>query len=70
MTILGMYGRVHSIQKPTLDLPEDLKGKISRLASTRGISEAQLIRDALSRMVETVQSTSRAVSAKASKSAK
>jgi len=47
-TILEMY----FMQKTTIYLPEDLKGKLARLASTRGISEAQLIRDALSTMVE------------------
>ena len=52
VTILGMYGTMYGMQKTTIYLPEDLKGKIARLASTRGISEAQLIRDALSRMVE------------------
>jgi len=40
------------MQKTTIYLPEDLKGKLARLASTRGVSEAQLIRDALSKMVE------------------
>lgn len=43
-----MYG----MQKTTIYLPEDLKGKLARVASTRGISEAQLIRDALSKLVE------------------
>jgi hypothetical protein len=40
------------MQKTTIYLPEDLKGQLARLASSRGVSEAQLIRDALSRMVE------------------
>ena len=52
VTILETYGRIYGMHKTTIYLPEDLKGKIARLAGTRGISEAQLIREALSRMVE------------------
>ena len=40
------------MQKTTIYLPEDLKGQLARLASSRGVSEAQLIRDTLSRMIE------------------
>ena len=40
------------MQKTTIYLPEHLKGELARLASSKGISEAQLIRDALSRVVE------------------
>lgn len=43
-----MYG----MQKTTIYLPEHLKGEIARIASSKGISEAQLIREALSRIVE------------------
>jgi len=52
VTSLEMYGRMYGMQKTTIYLPEELKGKLARLASTRGISEAQLIRDALSKMAE------------------
>ncbi len=53
MTVLEVYGRMYGMQKTTIYLPEDLKGKLAHLARTRGVSEAQLIRDALSKMVET-----------------
>ena len=52
MTARNMYGTMYGMQKTTIYLPEHLKGELARLASCRGISEAQLIRDALSRMVE------------------
>lgn len=47
-----MYGKMYGMQKTTIYLPEDLKGKLARLARTQGVSEAKLIRDALSKMVE------------------
>jgi hypothetical protein len=53
-----MYGSMYGMQKTTIYLPEHLKGQLARLASSRGVSEAQLIRDALSRMVES-ETTSR-----------
>jgi len=49
-----MYG----MQKTTIYLPEHLKAQLARLASSKGVSEAQLIRDALSKMVES-EATSR-----------
>ena len=52
MTARSMYGTMYGMQKTTIYLPEHLKGQLARLASSRGVSEAQLIRDALSRMVE------------------
>ena len=38
-----MYG----MQKTTVYIPEDLKRALSRIATVRGISEAELIREAL-----------------------
>jgi hypothetical protein len=38
-----MYG----MQKTTVYIPEDLKQALSRIAAVRGISEAELIREAL-----------------------
>jgi hypothetical protein len=35
------------MQKTTIYLPEDLKRAMSRLAQARGISEAELVREAL-----------------------
>ena len=42
-----MYGMV----KTTVYLPEELKASLSRVASERSISEAELIREALSEKV-------------------
>jgi hypothetical protein len=38
--------------KTTVYLPEELKQELQRLAKRRGSSEAQLIRDAVERLVE------------------
>jgi hypothetical protein len=40
------------MRKTTLYLPDDLKGSIQRLARAEGCSEAELVRRALTRMVE------------------
>ncbi len=45
-----MYGRMYGMQKTTVYIPDDLKRALSREAVTRGISEAELIRDALRRL--------------------
>lgn len=39
------------MQKTTVYVPPDVKRALGRLASERGTSEAELIREALSRMV-------------------
>ena len=52
MTARSTYGTMYGMQKTTIYLPEHLKGQLAQLASSRGVSEAQLIRDALSRMLE------------------
>lgn len=44
------YGMVYGMYKTTIYLPEDLKHSISEPATARGVSEAELIREAL-RMV-------------------
>jgi metal-responsive CopG/Arc/MetJ family transcriptional regulator len=42
-----MYGNVYGMVKTTVYLPEELKGRLERLARDRGRSEAELIRTAL-----------------------
>ncbi len=42
-----MYGRVYGMQKTTVYIPEDVKRALSRVAAARGISEAELIREAV-----------------------
>ena len=48
-----MYGMV----KTTVYLPEDLKATLSRVAAERSISEAELIREALSEKVSAATAT-------------
>ena len=38
--------------KTTVYLPEDLKRRLERVAAARGLSEAELIRDGISRIVD------------------
>jgi hypothetical protein len=42
-----MYGKVYGMQKTTVYIPEDVKQALSRVAAARGVSEAELIREAL-----------------------
>ena len=42
-----MYGKVYGMQKTTVYIPDDVKRTLSRVAAARGISEAELIREAL-----------------------
>jgi hypothetical protein len=42
-----MYGKVYGMQKTTVYIPEDLKKALGRVAAMRGMSEAELIREAL-----------------------
>jgi len=48
-----MYGMV----KTTVYLPDDLKASLSRVASERAISEAELIREALREKVSSATAT-------------
>lgn len=41
------YGTMYGMQKTTVYLPEELKRALGRVASRRGMSEAELIREAL-----------------------
>lgn len=42
-----MYG----MQKTTIYIPEDMKRELTRIAACRGVSEAELIREALSNLI-------------------
>jgi Arc/MetJ-type ribon-helix-helix transcriptional regulator len=42
-----MYGKVYGMQKTTVYIPEDVKQALARVAAARGVSEAELIREAL-----------------------
>ena len=48
---LDTYGMMYGMVKTTVYLPEELKASLSRVASERSISEAELIREALSEKV-------------------
>ena len=42
-----MYGSVYGMQKTTVYLPDDLKRALEQTATSRGCSEAELIREAV-----------------------
>ena len=42
-----MYGNMYGMQKTTVYLPDDVKVALSQTAAARGISEAELIREAI-----------------------
>ena len=42
-----IYGIGYGMQKTTVYIPEDVKRALSRVAASRGVSEAELIREAL-----------------------
>ena len=42
-----MYGSVYGMQKTTVYLPDDLKRALEQAATSRGCSEAELIREAV-----------------------
>lgn len=44
---MTMYGTMYGMRKTTVYLPEELKRALARLAAVRGVSEAELIREAL-----------------------
>ena len=41
------YGTIYGVHRTTIYLPEDLKARLSVEAARRGVTEAQVIRDAL-----------------------
>lgn len=41
------YGNMYGMQKTTVYIPDDLRKALARAAAARGVSEAQLIREAL-----------------------
>jgi len=42
-----MYGIMYGMQKTTVYIPKDVKRALGRVAAARGVSEAELIREAL-----------------------
>jgi len=46
-TIAPTYGKIYGMEKTTVYVPAELKRAIARVAAARGISEAELIREAL-----------------------
>lgn len=50
-----MYGMMYGMQKTTVYIPEDVKRALGQAAAARGMSEAELIREALRQI--TSQST-------------
>lgn len=51
-----MYGAMYGMQKTTVYIPDDLKRAMARLARERGISEAELVREALQASIEAATS--------------
>ena len=51
------YGSMYGMQKTTVYLPDDVKRALSHAAATRGVSEAELIREAIRQL--TSQSAAR-----------
>lgn len=47
-----MYGILYGMQKTTIYLGEELKSAVEREARIQGVSEAQVIRNAVSKAVE------------------
>ena len=46
----AIYGTMYGMQKTTIYIPDDLKKALCELAAARGISEAELIREAVRRL--------------------
>jgi Arc/MetJ-type ribon-helix-helix transcriptional regulator len=42
-----MYGKGYGMQKTTVYIPQEVKRALSRVAAARGVSEAELIREAV-----------------------
>ncbi len=49
------YGTVYGMKKTTLYLPEDLDAALKQAAAEQGRSEAEVIREALRRLLESTQ---------------
>jgi len=45
--IAAKYGMIYGMQKTTVYIPEDVKRALGQVAAARGVSEAELIREAL-----------------------
>jgi hypothetical protein len=53
--VSGTYGSMYGMRKTTVYIPDDLKRALGHAAAVRGVSEAELIREALRRIAsETV----------------
>jgi Ribbon-helix-helix protein, copG family len=44
---LQIYGKLYGMQKTTVYIPSDIKSALGKLATARGLSEAEVIRQAL-----------------------
>ena len=44
---MQIYGRLYGMQKTTVYIPSDVKSALGKLATARGLSEAEVIRQAL-----------------------
>jgi hypothetical protein len=47
LTIAPIYGRLYGMQKTTVYIPSDVKLALGKVAMARGLSEAEVIRQAL-----------------------
>ena len=45
--IVTRYGMMYGMQKTTVYIPKDVKRALGQVAAARGVSEAELIREAL-----------------------
>ena len=53
-------GTIAGVNKTTIYLPDDLRDAVKRMASTRGVAEAEVIRDAIRTHVATERPRPRA----------
>ena len=44
---MQIYGKLYGMQKTTVYIPADIKSALGKLATARGLSEAEVIRQAL-----------------------
>ena len=44
---MQIYGKLYGMQKTTVYIPSDIKSALGKLATARGLSEAEVIRQAL-----------------------
>ena len=47
-----MYGNLYGMHKTTLYLPDELKAALQRYARQRGTSEAEVVREALAKLID------------------